>query len=86
MAAGWLLSSDGATLALNDSAWQAAYDYYGHDETGIEYADVVDSPVARPDGRGGTIGVLQCCRRRSGLSAIPTLMSEPFTCRDEGSA
>jgi hypothetical protein len=41
MAAAWLLSSDGASLALNASAWQAAYDYYGHDGAGIEYADVV---------------------------------------------
>ncbi len=41
MAAAWLLSSDGASLALNDSAWQAAYDYYGHDGAGTEYADVV---------------------------------------------
>jgi hypothetical protein len=40
MAAAWLLSSDGASLALNDSAWIAAYDYYGHDGAGIEYADV----------------------------------------------
>jgi len=41
MAAAWLLSSDGAGLALNDSAWIAAFDYYGHDAAGVEYADVV---------------------------------------------
>jgi hypothetical protein len=41
MAAAWLLSSDGASLALDDSAWGAAYDYYGHDAAGIEYADTV---------------------------------------------
>lgn len=41
MAAAWLLSSDGAGLALNDSAWIAAFDYYGHDAAGVAYADVV---------------------------------------------
>jgi len=41
MAAGRLLSSDGATLALDGSAWGAAYDYYGHDEAGVTYADQV---------------------------------------------
>lgn len=41
MAAGWLLYSDGAATTLDDSAWQAAYDYYGHDTTGVTYADQV---------------------------------------------
>ncbi len=41
MAAARLLSSDGATLALDGAAWGAAYDYYGHDEAGITYADQV---------------------------------------------
>ncbi len=41
MAAAWLLSSDGASLALDDSAWRAAYDYYGHNAVGVEYADEV---------------------------------------------
>jgi hypothetical protein len=41
MAATWLLYSDGAGPALDDSAWWAAYDYYGHDAYGVEYADEV---------------------------------------------
>jgi hypothetical protein len=41
MAATWLLYSDGAGAALDDSAWWAAYDYYGHDAYGVEYADEV---------------------------------------------
>ncbi len=41
MAAAWLLYSDGAGGALDDSAWWAAYDYYGHDAYGVEYADEV---------------------------------------------
>jgi len=41
MAAAHLLSADGAEYALNGSAWDAAYDYYGHDTTGVSYADQV---------------------------------------------
>ena len=41
MAAAHLLSADGATLALERGAWNAAYDYYGHDATGVTYADQV---------------------------------------------
>jgi hypothetical protein len=41
MAAAHLLSADGAGYQLGQSAWDAAYDYYGHDTTGVEYADEV---------------------------------------------
>ncbi len=41
MAAAHLLSADGAEYALDESAWDAAYDYYGHDATGVTYADEV---------------------------------------------
>jgi hypothetical protein len=41
MAAAHLLSADGAEFALNGAAWDAAYDYYGHDATGVTYADQV---------------------------------------------
>jgi hypothetical protein len=41
MAAARLLSHSGATRALDGRAWEAAYDYYGHDAFGISYADVV---------------------------------------------
>lgn len=41
MAAARLLSADGATMALDGTAWGAAYDYYGHDEAGVTYADQV---------------------------------------------
>ncbi len=41
MAAAHLLSEDGASMALNESAWDAAYDYYGHDAAGVTYADQV---------------------------------------------
>jgi hypothetical protein len=41
MAAAHLLSADGAGYGLDGSAWGAAYDYYGHDGTGVLYADEV---------------------------------------------
>ncbi len=41
MAAAHLLSADGAGYGLDDTAWNAAYDYYGHDLTGVTYADQV---------------------------------------------
>jgi hypothetical protein len=41
MAAAHLLSADGAGQELNGAAWDAAYDYYGHDLTGVTYADQV---------------------------------------------
>ena len=41
MAAARLLSADGAEYRLDGSAWTAAYDYYGHDLTGVTYADQV---------------------------------------------
>jgi hypothetical protein len=41
MAGARLLAASGARIALDATAWQAAYDYYGHDATGIVYADQV---------------------------------------------
>lgn len=41
MAAAHLLSADGASYSLDAGAWSAAYDYYGHDATGVTYADQV---------------------------------------------
>src|SRR5207247_4573558 len=41
MAAAWLLSADGARLALDAGAWVAAYDYYGHDLAGGGYTHQV---------------------------------------------
>jgi hypothetical protein len=41
MAAAHLLSANGAGYALDAAAWAAAYDYYGHDATGVTYADQV---------------------------------------------
>ena len=41
MGAARLLMADGATYRLDGAAWGAAYGYYGHDPTGVTYADQV---------------------------------------------
>lgn len=41
MAAGALLRANGAGKSLDGSAWLASYHYYGHDFTGLQYADQV---------------------------------------------
>jgi hypothetical protein len=41
MAAARLLHSNGATQDLGAGSWRAAYGYYGHDATGVAYADRV---------------------------------------------
>jgi hypothetical protein len=41
MAAAKLLRDSGAGAQLDAGAWTAAYDYYGHDVTGTQYADQV---------------------------------------------
>jgi hypothetical protein len=41
MAGAHLLAANGAGYRLNDAAWWAAYDYYGHDTYGVTYADEV---------------------------------------------
>jgi hypothetical protein len=41
MAAGRLLRDAGGDAALGETAWRAAYDYYGHDLFGITYANTV---------------------------------------------
>lgn len=41
MAAARLLMADGASVRLDGAAWNAAYGYYGHDPTGVTYADEV---------------------------------------------
>jgi hypothetical protein len=41
MAAAALLRANGAGKSLDGSAWLASYHYYGHDLTGLQYADQV---------------------------------------------
>jgi hypothetical protein len=57
MAGASLLHDSGAGRNLDASAWRAAYDYYGHDATGISYANEV---VARAIGWAQTSFCINC--------------------------
>jgi hypothetical protein len=74
MAAAWLLSSDGAGTALDDSAWWAAYDYYGHDATGVAYADEV---LARAIGWSQHGFCINCGVDRSLVDAVHAAYGAP---------
>jgi hypothetical protein len=74
MAAAHLLSSDGARYALDDSAWVAAYDYYGHDVTGVLYADRV---LARAIGWSQHGFCINCGVRPSLLAAVHAAYGAP---------
>jgi hypothetical protein len=57
MAGASLLRDSGAGRNLDASAWRAAYDYYGHDATGVAYANEV---VARAIGWGQKSFCINC--------------------------
>jgi hypothetical protein len=57
MAGASLLRDSGAGRNLDASAWRAAYDYYGHDATGVSYANEV---VARAIGWGQRSFCINC--------------------------
>jgi hypothetical protein len=57
MAAAALLRDSGAGRQLDASAWRAAYDYYGHDLTGVSYANEV---LARAIGWGQRTFCINC--------------------------
>lgn len=67
MASGRLLAADGAGMALDFSAWRAAYDYYGHDPTGVTYADQV---VARAIGWSQRGFCINCALSAPILTAV----------------
>ncbi len=80
MGAARLLASDGATGALDAGAWQAAYDYYGHDASGVDYADQV---LARAIGWSQQGFCINCAVDGPTLAAVhaawgaPTLAALP---------
>lgn len=74
MAAGALLRDSGATVQLDASAWRAAYDYYGHDLTGIDYASHV---VARAIGWAQTGFCTACATDASLLNAVDAAYAAP---------
>jgi hypothetical protein len=74
MAAAHLLAADGARAALDGSAWIAAYDYYGHDLTGVEYADTV---LARAIGWSQHGFCIDCAVSPSLLAAVHAAYGAP---------
>jgi hypothetical protein len=83
MAAGRLLSADGAGMALDGSAWAAAYDYYGHDTTGVAYADRV---LARAIGWSQRGFCINCGVSASLVAAVHAAYGAPVQAELEASA
>ncbi len=83
MAAGRLLSADGAGTALDGSAWAAAYDYYGHDSTGVAYADRV---LARAIGWSQHGFCINCGVSASLVAAVHAAYGAPVQAGLEASA
>ncbi len=74
MGAARLLAADGATLALDGGAWQAAYGYYGHDATGVTYADQVLARAISWSQRGFCIN---CALDPSMVAAVDAAYGAP---------
>jgi hypothetical protein len=74
MAAAALLRDSGAGKDLDASAWRAAYDYYGHDQTGVAYANDV---LARAIGWGQKAFCINCTTDDSLLGAVDAAWGAP---------
>jgi hypothetical protein len=74
MAAAHLLSADGAEYALDGAAWDAAYAYYGHDATGVSYADEV---LARAIGWSQHGFCINCGVDRAMIDAVHAAYGAP---------
>jgi hypothetical protein len=74
MAAGALLRDNGAGKNLDAGAWKAAYDYYGHDQTGVSYANEV---LARAIGWGQKTFCINCLTDGSLMSAVDAAWGAP---------
>ncbi len=83
MAAAHLLSADGAEYALNGAAWDAAYDYYGHDATGVSYADEV---LARAIGWSQHSFCINCGVEASMVEAVQAAYGAPVLAALEAEA
>jgi hypothetical protein len=83
MAAAHLLSADGAGYVLDNSAWNAAYDYYGHDATGILYADQV---LARAIGWSQRGFCINCAVQPSLVAAVHAAYGAPVAAASENSS
>jgi hypothetical protein len=74
MAAAALLRDSGAGKDLDASAWRAAYDYYGHDQTGVSYASEV---LARAIGWGQKSFCINCTTDGTLMSAVDAAWGAP---------
>jgi hypothetical protein len=74
MAAAALLRDSGAGRTLDASAWRAAYDYYGHDLTGVSYANEV---LARAIGWGQKSFCINCSTDATMLGAVDAAWGAP---------
>jgi hypothetical protein len=74
MAAAALLRDSGAGSRLDASAWRAAYDYYGHDLTGVAYANEV---MARAIGWGQKSFCINCSTDNILLGAVAAAWGAP---------
>ena len=74
MAAAALLRDSGAGRNLDAAAWRAAYDYYGHDATGVSYANEV---VARAIGLGPAIVLRQLRDHARLIGAVDAAWGNP---------
>jgi hypothetical protein len=75
MAAAKLLRDSGGGGHLDASAWRAAYDYYGHDLTGVDYANEV---VARAIGWGQKSFCINCGTDDRLLGAVDAAWGAPI--------
>ena len=82
MAAAHLLSADGAGMALEGAAWNAAYDYYGHDAAGVTYADQV---LARAIGWSQHGFCINCGLEEGMVSAVHAAYGAPVLAALEAS-
>jgi len=83
MAAAHLLSADGAGYPLDGTAWNAAYDYYGHDATGVTYADQV---LARAIGWSQHGFCINCAVEPSLVAAVHAAYGAPVAAALEAEA
>jgi hypothetical protein len=74
MAGASLLHDSGAGRNLDASAWRAAYDYYGHDATGVSYANEV---VARAIGWGQKSFCVNCATSDRLIGAVDAAWGVP---------
>jgi hypothetical protein len=74
MAGAKLLRDSGAGTMLDASAWRAAYDYYGHDATGVAYANEV---LARAIGWGQQRFCINCAIDTKLLAAVDGAWGAP---------